>query len=323
MPLLHTDVEPYYRKDWTVSHIPVMAAEALHWLAVRPGGTYIDGTAGAGGHAALIAAQLVNGFLLALDRDPAAVAMATKRLSTFPHAEVRHANYGDLAQVLKELGRGPVDGILIDAGCSSMQIDTASRGFSFQEEGPLDMRMNPETGEPAAALLRRLPVAEIESLLRVYGDVGPAGRIASSIKEFANSGRLESTADLVRAVKAALPFVAKTPDEIRTVFQAIRIAVNDELADLERGLAAAIECLAPGGRLVVISFHSGEDRVVKQALRAASRRTRVLQPDGRVQSVMEPQLKLLTPGPITASDAECDQNLRAKSAKLRAAERLR
>lgn len=302
-------------------HIPVMAEEALEWLAVRPDGSYVDGTAGAGGHAALIADRLTGGRLLALDRDPAAVALASAHLAHCPQALVRHGNYADLAGILSEMGWDPVDGILIDAGCSSMQIDSADRGFSFQEAGPLDMRMNPEAGEPAADLLRRLPQHEIESLLREYGDVGPAGRIAAQIKDRASAGRLDSTGDLVAAVRAALPFLSEQPDEVRTVFQAVRIAVNDELAGLRTGLAAAIECLKPGGRLVVIAFHSGEDRIVKQVLRDASRRARTLYPDGRVRAVTSPRLRLLTPGPVAASADECRRNPRAKSAKLRAAER--
>jgi len=305
-----------------VSHVPVMAEEALQWLAVRPEGTYVDGTAGAGGHAALIAARLSSGHLIALDRDTAAVAMATSRLAPYPNVSVRHAHYAEMAEVLKELNWGLADGVLVDAGCSSMQLDTAERGFSFQEDGPLDMRMNTATGESAAAFLRRVPESELESLLRDYGDVGPAGRIAARIKEFSRLGRLERTGDLVEAICTALPFVGGAPDEIRTVFQAVRIAVNDELNGLRAGLEAAIASLKPGGRLVVITFHSGEDRVAKRVFRDASRRHRTLHPDGRTASVDPPRLKLIVPGPISPSDEECRRNPRAKSAKLRAAERL-
>lgn len=302
-------------------HIPVMAEEALHWLSVRPEGMYVDGTAGAGGHASLIAAHLTGGRLLALDRDPSAVAIAGERLREFPCATVHHANYAEMASVLAEAGIPGVDGVLIDAGCSSMQIDTAGRGFSFQEDGPLDMRMNPEAGEAAATLLRRWSREEIESILRDYGDVGPAGRIATAIKEAAHGGRLETTHELVAAVKAALPFLSETPDEVRTVFQAIRIAVNDELSGLRRGVESAIECLNPGGRLVVISFHSGEDRIVKQAMRDASRKRHTLHPDGRVKATEAARLKVLTPGPVEAGPVECARNPRAKSARLRAGER--
>lgn len=302
-------------------HIPVMAEEALHWLSVRPEGVYVDGTAGAGGHASLIAAQLSGGRLLALDRDPSAVVLAGERLRAFPCASVHQANYADMAGVLASEGIAGVDGVLIDAGCSSMQIDTAGRGFSFQEDGPLDMRMNPQSGESAAELLRRCSREEIERLLRDYGDVGPAGRIASSIKEFAIGGRLERTGDLVAAVKAALPFLSETPDEVRTVFQAVRIAVNDELGGLRRGVESAIANLNPGGRVVVIAFHSGEDRIVKQVMRDASRKHRELHPDGRVKSTEEARLKVLTPGPVEAGAGECARNPRAKSARLRAGER--
>lgn len=302
-------------------HIPVMAEEALHWLSIRPNGVYVDGTAGAGGHASLIAAQLSGGRLLALDRDPSAVVLARERLKAFSCASVHHANYAEMAAVLAAEGIEGVDGVLIDAGCSSMQIDNASRGFSFQEDGPLDMRMNPEVGVPASELLRDCSRDEIESVLRDYGDVGPAGRIATSIKEFAQGGRLETTQDLVAAVQAALPFLTERPDEVRTVFQAIRIAVNDELGGLRQGVEAAIECLNPGGRVVVIAFHSGEDRIVKQVMRDASRKRHTLHPDGRVKSTVAAQLKVLTPGPVEAGAGECARNPRAKSARLRAGER--
>ena len=305
-----------------VSHTSVMAEEALHWLAIRPDGIYVDATAGAGGHAALIAEQLTAGRLVALDRDPLAVVMATERLASFPQATVLRAEYGGMAEALASLGISRVDGVLIDAGCSSMQLDTESRGFSFQADGPLDMRMDPKRGESALELLRRLSEGELETVLRDYGDVGPAGRIAGHLKKRVLAGTLQTTLDLVEAVSEALPFVSGTPNEVRTVFQAIRIAVNDELNGLRRGIESAIECLAEDGRLVVISFHSGEDRVVKQVMREASRKKRVLYPDGRVRSVEPKRLKVLTSGPILASEAELRDNSRSKSAKLRAALRI-
>ncbi len=305
-----------------MSHTSVMADEALHWLTIRPEGIYVDCTAGAGGHAALIAEQLTVGRLIALDRDPLAVAMATERLLPYPQAVVVQTEYADMAETLASLGVSHVDGVFIDAGCSSMQIDTASRGFSFQADGPLDMRMNPEAGESALELLQRLPEGEIEAFLRDYGDVGPAGRIASHLKKRILAGTLETTMDLTGAVAEALPFVSGVPSEVRTVFQAIRIAVNDELNGLRRGIESAIECLVGGGRLVVISFHSGEDRVVKQVMRDASRKKRLLHPDGRVRSVEPKRIKVLTSSPIAASEAECRENSRSKSAKLRAAVRL-
>ncbi len=305
-----------------MSHKSVMVDESLHWLAIRPEGIYVDGTAGAGGHSAHIAAQLTEGRLIALDRDPSAVALATERLAEFPQAQVVLAEYGNMAETLASLGVSHVDGVLIDAGCSSMQIDTASRGFSFQVDGPLDMRMNPEVGESAAAMMVRLSESEIETILRDYGDVGPSGRIASQIKARAIAGTLNTTVDLSQAVAEALPFLTGVPNEVRTVFQAIRIAVNDELNGLHAGIDSAMDCLREGGRLVVISFHSGEDRVVKQVMRDASRKKRHLYPDGRVRSVDPARLKVLTPGPVEASAWECQENSRARSAKLRAAVRI-
>jgi len=305
------------------AHIPVLAGPALDWLAVQPAGVYVDCTAGAGGHAAQIAARLETGRLIALDRDPKAVAMARERLAPFAGATVVHANYGQLREVLDGLRIGSVEGILLDAGVSSMQLDAADRGFSFQQEGPLDMRMDTSTGLPAAAWLQTVSEPELAQVLRQYGDVKPARRIASAIVRRRAAGQLESTGDLASAVKDALQFVRGMPEEVRTVFQAIRIGVNEELQWLEAGLEQAIDCLAPGGRLVVIAFHSGEDRVSKQVLQRASRPERVLHPDGRVRAVHAPRLRLLTRKPVTPDAEEVRVNPRAASARLRAAERLR
>ncbi|MBI1317780.1 MAG: 16S rRNA (cytosine(1402)-N(4))-methyltransferase RsmH [Candidatus Hydrogenedens sp.] len=302
-------------------HIPVLPEEVLHYLAVRPGGRYVDCTAGAGGHAGLIAERMDGGALLALDRDPSAVALAGERLKPFSGAKVVLANYVDLAAVLEAEAFGAPDGILIDAGCSSMQLDQRDRGFSFEGDGPLDMRMNPETGLSAAEWLAGTPREELEQALRDYGDVKPARRIAAAIHERAARGTLNRTQDLIAAVKEALPFVNDTPAEVRTVFQAVRIAVNDELRGLQQGVAAAAEALAPGGRLVVISFHSGEDRVVKNALRDASRPQRERSADGRDRAVRPATMRLLTRQPVLAGDDELRANPRAASAKLRAAEK--
>lgn len=304
-------------------HTPVLAGPALEWLRVLPQGTYVDCTAGAGGHAEAIARQLSGGRLIALDRDPAAVELARARLVRFPAAQVLHRNYDELAQVLMELGIRHIEGVLIDAGVSSMQLDNPARGFSFQHDGPLDMRMDPTTGLSAAQYLAQVDEAELVRVLRDYGDVGPARRIARGIHARARANRLATTADLREAVSESLDFVHGTPEEIRTVFQAVRIAVNDELRRLEATLREQIvPALAPGGRVVVIAFHSGEDRVVKNALREASRPRRTFRPDGRLEKQEPPLLRVLTPKPIEPDQAECRANPRAKSAKLRAAERL-
>ncbi len=304
-------------------HIPVMAEEAVYWLNVRPGGVYVDATAGAGGHSVLIAERLAGrGRLLALDRDPDAVALAGERLAGHPVAAVFHANYSELNEVLRNAGESGADGVLIDAGVSSMQIDRADRGFSFQADGPLDMRMDTSRGPTAAEWLRSAREAEVAAVLRAFGDVGPAGRIARTIAERCAAGRMTRSGDLAEAVRAALHFVRGTPDEIRTVFQAVRMAVNDELGALGRGVAEAVDALRPGGRLVVISFHSGEDRTVKELLRAFSRTERVLGPDGRTVAAAPPRVRLPLKKPLQPGPDECLVNPRAKSARMRVAERL-
>ncbi len=303
-------------------HVPVLATEAIEWLRVRADGVYVDCTAGAGGHAERIARRLSGGRLLALDRDAAAVARTRARLAGYSGVEVVHRNYGELSSVLEERGLDRVDGVLLDAGLSSVQLDDPARGFSLQEAGPLDMRMDPSRGPTAAEFLATVHEAELTRILKEYGDVGPARRIAAVLIRRARSGALETTRDLAEAVSEALHFVRGTPEETRTVFQAIRIAVNDELNSLEAGLRQAATALAPGGRLVVVAFHSGEDRIVKNVLRDAARPRRELHPDGRVRAVHPPTLKILTPKPVTPSAEEVQANPRSHSARLRAAEKI-
>lgn len=303
-------------------HVPVMAEEALAWLRVRPDGLYVDCTAGAGGHSAMVAARLESGRLLALDRDPAAAAMARERLAAWSAAEVVRANYGELKGVLARLGWGAVDGVLLDAGVSSMQIDLPERGFSFQVDGPLDMRMDTESPVTAASWLRAVSEEELAAALREFGDIRPARRIARAVVERCRAGRMERTPDLVEAVCGALPFVRGVPDEVRTVFQAVRMAVNGELDWLRRGLGQALDALAPGGRLVVITFHSGEDRVVKEVFRAASRPAVELDRHGRRTASLPARFRLPLAKPATPGPEETRANPRSKSARLRVAERL-
>lgn len=306
----------------TQEHVPVLAEAVVEWLAVRPEGVYVDATAGAGGHASLIAAQLRGGRLIAFDRDPFAVALAGRRLADFACAEVHYGNYGRLAEGLSALGITAVDGVLIDAGVSSMQLDTPARGFTFQEDGPLDMRMDTSSGPTAEEYLAGVREAELAEALRQYGDIGPARRIAKEIVRRRDGGRMHRTRDLVEAVHDALGISREVPEETRPVFQAIRIAVNEELRWLEQGLTQGAAALNPGGRLAVITFHSGEDRVAKNVFRDAARPKREYHPDGRTASVREPYLKILTPKPVLPDARECRHNPRSKSAKLRVAERI-
>jgi len=303
-------------------HAPVMADAVIDWLDIDPDGTYVDCTAGAGGHSIRIAERLARGRLVALDRDPLAVELATQRLVAFPNATVVHSNYSRLGDVLGEMGIDHVDGILIDAGISSMQLDDPQRGFSFQVDGPLDMRMDTSAGPTAAEFIDSVTEPELARILKDYGDVGPARRIASAIVRRRGMGRLNSTNDLRDAVAEALDFVTGMPEETRTVFQALRMALNEELDSLKKALERAIDLLAPGGRLVAISFHSGEDRVVKNVLRDASRTRKQLLPDGRVHATLPPKIRILTPKPVQPGSTEVRNNPRAHSARLRAAERL-
>ncbi|MBI2432118.1 MAG: 16S rRNA (cytosine(1402)-N(4))-methyltransferase RsmH [Candidatus Hydrogenedentes bacterium] len=303
-------------------HVPVLAGPALEWLRVKPEGLYVDCTAGAGGHAELIAQRLAGGRLIALDRDPGAVAAVRRRLAQYPNVTVVHANYGELETVLAPLGVAQVDGVLLDVGVSSVQLDDPARGFSFQVPGPLDMRMDTTSVLDAAGYLAQATEDGLVEVLRSYGDVRPARRIARALIARRNAGCLNSTRDVVEAVQEALNISGHVPEEVRTVFQALRMAVNEELKWLEAGIAQALGLLAPDGRLVVIAFHSGEDRVVKQAFAWAARRQRLFHADGRVKTVLEPAFKLLTPKPVVADPDEVRRNPRAKSAKLRAIERI-
>jgi len=295
----------------------------LAFLDLRPDGVYVDCTLGAGGHSSRIIGHLTTGRLIAFDRDAQALDIARRRLGNSSKATLVHRNYAELSSVLDELDIPYVDGILLDAGLSSMQIDSPERGFSFQSDGPLDMRMNPEEGLPAAQFLRTVSVDEITRILREYGDIGPSRRIAKVIAKRRDADALATTSDLAAAVGEALDFVKGTPEETRTVFQAIRMAVNRELESLERALEDGIARLKPGGRFVAISFHSGEDRVIKNVFRAAARRKQELFPDGRVKHLVPPRVRLLTAKPVTPSGDEMRDNPRAHSAKLRVVEKLK
>ncbi|HOQ90043.1 MAG TPA: 16S rRNA (cytosine(1402)-N(4))-methyltransferase RsmH [Candidatus Hydrogenedentes bacterium] len=306
------------------SHVPVMLQEAVALLKVRPGGFYVDATVGAGGHAAAIAEQLDGqGHLLALDRDPFAVSLAAKRLENFPNVRVMRGNYRELERWLDMIGWTGIDGLLIDAGVSSMQIDTPDRGFSVQADGPLDMRMDPDQPMSARHLLAGISETSLEKILRDFGDVKMAKRIARRILHARDHGHLASTGDLARAVREALPFVSSgVPDEVRQVFQAIRIAVNDELGALEACLESAVSRLKPGGRIVAIAFHSGEDRVIKRIFRKYARPRVEREPDGRTRRVWHPILREITDSPLRPSSDEVSVNPRSASARMRAAEKL-
>jgi len=286
-------------------HVPVMPAEVLASLSPRPGQIIVDATLGSGGHARLIAEHLgPTGRLIGLDRDPAMLALARPRLADYP-AILVESNFDQLRDVLDRQEISPVDGVLADLGMSSDQLDDAERGFSFQQSGPLDMRLNPAEGEPASRLLKRLSERDLADLFWKYGEERFSRRIARRIVETRRRMPLENTEQLAELIRRSVPRPrGRQIDPATRVFQALRIAVNDELGALDRFLAALPSCLKSGGRAVIISFHSLEDRRVKQAFR-----------DRKLWQV-------LTKKPIQASEDELRRNPRARSAKLRAAVRV-
>jgi len=302
------------------SHAPVLLDEAVAWLAPQPGGRYCDATVGAGGHTlALLERSSPDGRLIGLDRDPTAIAAARDRLQPFgDRVTLVHARFSDARAVLERLGMIPVDGFLVDLGVSSPQLDRAERGFSFRHDGPLDMRMDPTSGESAAELLRRVDEAELTRIIRDHGEERHAARVARAIIEARRAGPVETTGKLAAIVARALPRHEHGKNPATRTFQALRITVNDELGELERFLAVVTDCLRPGGRLVVIAFHSLEDRIVKQRLRQLAGRG-----GGAGAAAAGPaQLRLLTKHVVVPSDEERARNPRARSARLRAAERL-
>ncbi|OAI46281.1 S-adenosyl-methyltransferase [Planctomycetaceae bacterium SCGC AG-212-F19] len=285
-------------------HVSVLPREVLDFLAPAPGQVIVDATLGGGGHARLLAERVApTGRVIGIDCDAAMLELARARLEGWP-TTLMQANFDQLPAVLKNLGVQAVDGVLADLGVSSDQLDAAQRGFSFQQPGPLDMRLNPDEGEPASALVQRLNERDLADLIYEYGEERFSRRIARRIVETRERTPLETTEQLAELVRQCVPRPKGRKPGIDTAtrtFQALRIAVNDELGSLERLLAALPRCLKPGGRAALISFHSLEDRRVKRAFA-----------DRAVWQV-------LTKKPVQASDDEVRTNPRARSAKLRAA----
>ena len=303
-------------------HIPVLAAEVRESLAVRPGETVIDATFGAGGHAALLAADLQrSGKLIAIDRDPS-VRTYFDRFEKSSGVQARLLR-GDFGVVLPQLAGNGVraDAILLDLGVSSMQVDRPERGFSYATDAPLDMRMDSSQDLDARSIVNEWPEKELELIFRRYGEERYARQIARAIGRRRRSEPFERTGELVDTIKSSIPTPARFGEghPAKRVFQALRIAVNDELAALEEALPAALEMLRPGGRLAVISFHSLEDRIVKHFLRERERGC-TCPPDFPVCVCgHEPELRAIQRRPVRPSEAEIASNPRAASARLRAA----
>ncbi|NKI34335.1 16S rRNA (cytosine(1402)-N(4))-methyltransferase RsmH [Wenzhouxiangella sp. XN79A] len=307
-----------------MAHVPVLLEAAVDALNVTEDGTYVDATFGRGGHSARILERLgPSGRLIAIDLDPEALAVGRQRFGDDARVRFVQASFGELGERADELGlRGRVDGLLMDLGVSSPQLDDPARGFSFREDGPLDMRMNPEAGPSAADWLASVDEAELTEVLFRFGEERHSRRIAQAIVRARAETPITGTVQLAGIIRAAVPKAAAARDRIDPAtrsFQAIRIAVNGELDAIERALDAALELLAAGGRLAVISFHSLEDRIVKRFIReharppAASRRRPAAPFSARLREIG----KLVRP-----DQAEQQANPRARSARMRVAERL-
>ena len=301
----------------------MLAAEALAGLALEAGGYYVDATFGRGGHAALILQALgPEGRVLALDRDPEAIAAGRDRFTDEVRLTLVHASFADLpALVPAHAHQHPCRGVLFDLGVSSPQLEDPGRGFSFRADGPLDMRMDPTRGEPVSAWLARAGLDEIRQVIATYGEERFARRVAQAIVARRRTRPLESTAELAAVVAGAVRTREPGKHPATRTFQALRMLVNDELGQLERGLDAAVEVLSPGGRLAVISFHSLEDRAVKRFMQRESQVDPALGSLPVIPAEARPRLKLIG-RKQRPSAAELARNPRARSALLRVAERL-
>ncbi|HBT47530.1 MAG TPA: 16S rRNA (cytosine(1402)-N(4))-methyltransferase [Peptococcaceae bacterium] len=291
-------------------HEPVLLSQVVEFLDPQPGEIFVDGTVGGGGHASALLERLQpGGLLLGLDRDEEALAAASERLRPFGAAvRLVRARFSQLPDVLVQEGFRRIDGLLLDLGVSSYQLENPERGFSYQVDGPLDMRFDREDGLTAADIVNTWPEGELARIIREYGEERWASRIARFIIRARRRGPITSTGELVEIIKDAIPARARRsgPHPAKRTFQALRIAINDELGELQRLLSRLPEVLSPGGRVAVISFHSLEDRLVKRAFKGLS-----------------PQvLEILTPKPVVATPEEIARNPRARSARLRAARRV-
>ena len=305
------------------SHQPVLLKEVLAGLSIQPGGIYVDGTFGRGGHAGAILAMLgPEGRLLAMDKDPEAVQSATQQFGGDPRFEIEQGSFVMLGSMLEQQHlQGRVNGLLLDLGVSSPQLDDASRGFSFSEDGPLDMRMDPAHGVSAAQWLHEADEQQISKVLKVYGEERFSRRIARAIIALRNTQPLQSTRQLAELIAAAVPVHERRKHPATRSFQAIRIYINHELDDVAAVLEQVPDMLAPRGRMAVISFHSLEDRIVKRFIRDEYRGEQPPQEFPLAGMDYRPRLKPVGKA-VRAGDAEVAANPRARSAVLRVAERL-
>jgi len=305
-------------------HLPVLLDEVVASLVTSPGGIWVDGTLGGGGHAeAVLEAAGPTARLVGLDKDPAAIERVTERLKRFGDRVVlRHSDFSRMDAVLNELGVSGVDGVLLDLGVSSFQLDEAERGFSFRSDALLDMRMDTSSPPTAADLVNTLDEAELDRIIRDFGEERFHRKVARAIVEARSLSPIGTTGQLAEIVRGVVRKGADGIDPATRTFQALRIAVNGELESLEKGLAAGFRVLRPGGRLAVISFHSLEDRIVKGFMRERSRACRCPKLLPKCVCGGRPELKEIIRKPLFASEEEVRRNPRARSARLRVAEKM-
>lgn len=305
-------------------HVSVLLDECIEGLNIKPDGIYVDGTLGGAGHSYHIAEKLTTGRLIGIDRDPVALKAAGERLAPFAgRVTLVHSNFCRMGQVLQELGISGVDGILLDLGVSSPQLDDGSRGFSYMTDAPLDMRMDNGDALSADTVVNTWSYEELKRILYDYGEERYAPAIAAAIVRKREISPIRTTLELVDVIRSAMPPAALREKQhpAKRTFQAIRIAVNDELNSVSKAMDAAIPCLNPGGRLAVITFHSLEDRIVKNAMAAAAKGC-ICPPEFPVCVCgRKPQVTVLTRKPIVSGEEELERNPRARSAKLRICEK--
>lgn len=307
-------------------HEPVLLQEVLEWMDVKPDGVYCDGTLGGGGHSgAMLRLSGGTATLYGIDRDMTAIEAATARLRDFPGFHALHGNFHDGKALLMAAGAPKLDGVLLDLGVSSPQLDRGERGFSYHEDAPLDMRMDVSQGQTAADLLNSASEQELCRIIRDYGEEKWAARIAQMICEHRAKKPMETTFDLVHAVDAAIPKAVRRKDDghpARRTFQAIRIAVNDELDPLDKAICDFVDCLKPGGRMLVITFHSLEDRLVKRCFQRLQNPCTCPPKAPICTCGKKPVVKILAHGAVASTEEEVARNPRARSAKLRVAQKL-
>ena len=306
-------------------HVSVLLDECIDNLNIKPDGIYVDGTLGGAGHSSQIARRLTTGQLIGIDRDPVALKVAGERLAPWAdRVTLVHSNFCELDRVLDDLGISGVDGILLDLGVSSPQLDEAERGFSYMNDAPLDMRMNSQDTLSAWDVVNTWPREELKRILYDYGEERYAPQIAAAIERRRTEKSIESTLELVDVIRSAMPPQALREKQhpAKRSFQAIRIAVNDELGSVERVMEGAIPKLNPGGRLCVITFHSLEDRIVKNGMNAAAKGCTCPPSFPVCVCGNKPKVRIISRKPIVSGKEELDRNPRARSAKLRVCEKL-